>query len=74
MNELIEKILNERIRPLLARDGGNVEVIEVKDGVVKVKLTGACHGCPMAQVTITKLVEKKIMDELPEIKQVIAIS
>ena len=72
MNERIEEILNESIRPLLARDGGNVELIEVKDGTVKVKLTGACHGCPMAQVTITKLVEKKIKDAIPEIKQVIA--
>lgn len=73
MEEAIEKILSEKVRPLLAKDGGSVELVEVKDGIVKVKLTGACHGCPMAQMTLTRLVEAKIKDELPEIKQVVAV-
>lgn len=73
MNEAIEKVLNERIRPLLAKDGGSIELVEVQDGIVKVRLTGACHGCPMAQMTLTRLVETKLKDELPDIKQVVAV-
>jgi Fe-S cluster biogenesis protein NfuA len=72
MKEKIEKILDE-IRPGIQADGGNVEFVSVnEDGVVTVKLTGACAGCLMSQMTLKMVIEKKIKDALPEIKQVVA--
>jgi len=73
MREKIEQAL-EKIRPMLAADGGNVELVEVSDdGVVKLKLTGACGACPMSQVTLKMGIEKILKEEVPEIKEVIAI-
>jgi len=72
MNERVEKVL-DKLRPSLIADGGNVELIEVKDGVVKVKLTGACRGCPMSQMTLKMGIEKILKKEIPEIKEVIAV-
>ncbi|MEA2005617.1 MAG: NifU family protein [Acidobacteriota bacterium] len=72
MNERVEKVL-DKVRPSLIADGGNVELIEVKDGVVKVKLTGACRGCPMSQMTLKMGIEKFLKKEIPEIKEVIAV-
>ncbi len=72
MKEKVEKAL-ENIRTALQSDGGDVELLEVKDGVVKVRLTGACGGCPMSQVTLTQGVEKAIKKAVPEVKKVIAI-
>jgi len=72
MKEKVEKAL-DMIRPSLMMDGGNVELVEVKDGVVKVKLTGACHGCPMAQMTLKAGVERVIREQVPEIKEVMAV-
>ncbi|MDI6839676.1 MAG: NifU family protein [bacterium] len=70
MREKIEKVLNEDIKPMLAMDGGSIELIEVKDGIVEVRLTGACGGCPMAQLTLTKVVETKLKEKIPEVKRV----
>ena len=64
MREDIEKAL-DNIRPTLQADGGDVELIEVEDGVVKVKLRGACGGCPMSQLTLTQGVERAIKKALP---------
>lgn len=73
MKEKVESALN-KIRPLLQADGGNVELIEVtSDGNVKVKLTGACGGCPMSQLTLKMAIEKAIKEEAPEVKGVIAV-
>ena len=72
MKEIVEKAL-EKIRPALQRDGGNIELIDVTDGVVKVKLTGACGGCPMSQMTLKMGVEKVLKQEVPEVKSVEAI-
>ncbi len=73
MREKVEKALS-KIRPLLQADGGDVELIEVtKDKVVKVKLTGACGGCPMAQMTLKSGIERVLKEEVPEIKSVEAI-
>ncbi len=70
MKEKIEKAL-EGIRPMLQADGGNVELVEVTDeGVVKVKLTGACGGCPMSTYTLKLGIEKRLKEEVPEIKSV----
>ena len=73
IREKIEKAL-EKVRPALQHDGGDVELAEVsQDGTVKVKLTGACGGCPFAQMTLKTQIEKILMEEVPEIKEVIAV-
>lgn len=61
------------IRPRLQADGGDLEVAGVKGGLVKVKLTGACHGCPMAQVTLKHFVEEYLKERIPEISGVEAV-
>ena len=70
--EKVEEVLN-KIRPVLVQDGGNVELVEVSDGTVKVKLTGACGGCPMAAMTLKNGIEKLLKQELPEIKEVVSV-
>jgi Fe-S cluster biogenesis protein NfuA len=73
MKEKVENVLN-RIRPSLQADGGDVELVEVTDdGIVKVKLQGACGGCPMSQMTLKMGIEKLIKQEVPEVKEVIAV-
>jgi len=72
MRDKVEAVLN-KIRPSLQRDGGNVELVEVKDGTVKVKLTGACVGCPMSTLTLQIGIERILKQEIPEIKKVIAV-
>jgi Fe-S cluster biogenesis protein NfuA len=69
MRENIEKAL-EKIRPSLQADGGDIELIDVKDGVVKVRLTGACGGCPMSQMTLKMGVERVLKEQVPEVKSV----
>ena len=71
MKEKVEAVL-EKIRPSLVADGGNVKLVEVNDGVVKVKLTGACAGCPMSTMTLKMGIEKILKKEIPEIKEVVA--
>lgn len=67
-----DKIKNaiEKIRPMLARDGGDIEFVSYKDGVVKVRLQGACGCCPMSQMTLKTVVEGIIKKEVPEVKRV----
>ena len=73
MEEQVEQAL-EKIRPALMRDGGNVELVEVTDdGVVKVKLTGACGGCPMSQMTLKMGIEKVVKQAVPEVQSVEAV-
>jgi Fe-S cluster biogenesis protein NfuA len=62
----------EKIRPALQADGGDVELVEVKDGIVKVKLTGACGGCPMATMTLKKGIERVLKEQVPEVKEVVS--
>jgi Fe-S cluster biogenesis protein NfuA len=69
MREIVEKAL-EKIRPALRADGGDIELIDVVDGVVKVRLTGACGGCPMSQMTLKMGVEKVLKQQVPELKSV----
>lgn len=72
MREKVEAALN-KIRPLLQADGGDITLLDVsEDGVVKVKLTGACGGCPMSQMTLKNGVERILKQEVPEVKEVIA--
>jgi len=72
MREQVEAAL-AKLRPTLKADGGDIELIDVKDGVVQVALTGACHGCPMSQMTLKHGVEKALKASLPEIKSVVSV-
>jgi Fe-S cluster biogenesis protein NfuA len=72
MRESVEKAL-EKIRPALRADGGDVELIDVIDGVVKLRLTGACGSCPMSQMTLKMGVEKVLKQQVPEVKSVEAV-
>jgi len=71
LKERIEKVL-ESVRPSLIADGGNVELVDVtRDGIVKVKLAGACSGCPMSQMTLKMGIGRALKKEIPEIKEVV---
>ena len=73
MEGKVESVLM-RVRPLLQRDGGDVELVEVTaDGVVKVRLKGACSGCPGAKITLKQGIERMLKQEIPEIKEVVAV-
>ena len=72
MRDKVEEVLNQ-IRPKLMMDGGNVELVDVNDGVVKVKLTGACAGCAMATITLKMGIERILKQEVPEVKEVVAV-
>ncbi len=63
----------DKVRPYLVRDGGNVELIDVTGGTVKVKLVGACAGCPMSKMTLKNGIERILKQEIPEVKEVIAV-
>jgi Fe-S cluster biogenesis protein NfuA len=72
LRENVEKVL-DRVRISLKSEGGDIELIDVKDGVVYVKLMGACGTCPMSMLTMKNLVESSIRKEIPEIKAVQAV-
>ena len=72
MRDKVEKALEE-LRPNLQADGGNVELVDVTDGVVKVKLTGACAGCPMSQMTLQWGITQFLKKKIPEIRKVEAV-
>ncbi len=72
MEEKVTKVL-EAIRPGLQMDGGDIELVGVADGVVKVRLTGACSGCPMSMMTLQMGVERAIKREVPEVVRVEAV-
>ena len=72
MREKIEAAL-DKIRPLLQADGGDVELVDVNDGVVKVKLTGACMGCPMSTITLQQGIARILKEQIPEVKEVVAV-
>ena len=76
LNEIeqkIVKILDQKIRPAVARDGGDIKFKEYKDGVVKVQLQGSCSGCPSSTMTLKQGVQNLLCHYLPEVKEVIAI-
>lgn len=73
MKESVQKAINQ-IRPNLQADGGDVELVEVMtDGTVKVKLLGACRGCPMSQMTLKMGIEKYLKKEVPGVREVVAV-
>jgi len=63
----------EKVRPALQADGGDVELVAVEDGVVKVKLLGACGGCPMSTMTLKQGIERVLKHEIPEVKEVVQV-
>ena len=71
MREKVEEAL-ARIRPALQADGGDVELIDVREGVVMLRLTGACGGCPMSTITLKQGIERVIREQVPEVKEVVA--
>ena len=72
MKEKVEAAL-AKIRPALQADGGDVELVGVEDGVVKVSLKGACVGCPMSTMTLKSGIERILKEEIPEVKEVVAV-
>ncbi len=73
MRDLVEKAL-EKVRPSLQADGGDVELVDVTaDGVVKVRLRGACGCCPMSQMTLKAGIERLVKQEVPAVKEVVAV-
>jgi len=72
MEEKVQEVLN-RIRPQLQADGGDLELVGIEDGVVKVRLQGACHGCPGATMTLKMGVERVLKENVPEVKEVVAV-
>jgi Fe-S cluster biogenesis protein NfuA len=73
---MFEKVKDalEKIRPMLQRDGGDVELVEVQDGIVTVRLQGACAGCPMSQMTIKNGVERLLKQAVPEVVAVKSVT
>ena len=74
LQEKVEKVIDAKIRPILIRDGGNIDLVEAtEDGIVKVRLIGACGGCPFAKLTLLNVVTKAIKSFLPEVTKVEAL-
>jgi len=73
LEQRIVKILDQKIRPAVARDGGDIKFKEFKDGVVKVQLQGSCSGCPSSTMTLKQGVQNLLCHYLPEVKEVVAI-
>lgn len=72
MREKVEAVLSQ-VRPALQADGGDVELVDVSDGLVKLKLTGACAGCPMSTMTLRLGIERVLKEQVPEVKEVVAV-
>ena len=72
LKERVEKSL-DTIRPALMADGGNVELVDVKEGIVKVRLQGACGTCPSALMTLKQGIEVRVKEDCPEIQEVEAV-
>jgi Fe-S cluster biogenesis protein NfuA len=71
--EIVESALDERIRPAIMMDGGNIEVIDVKENKVYVRLVGACGTCPSAQITLHAGVERMLREKFPELEELISL-
>jgi len=72
MREKVEAVL-AKVKPALQADGGDVELVDVTEGVVKLRLTGACSGCPMAAMTLQHGIERVLKEQIPEVKEVVAV-
>ena len=74
MLEKVREVIEKEIKPLLALEGGSIELLSVENGVVTVRLKGACACCPMSQFTLVNFVEATLKDKIPEVKEVRAVS
>jgi Fe-S cluster biogenesis protein NfuA len=72
MKEKVESAL-AKIRPMLQADGGDVELVAVEGGVVKLRLKGSCAGCPVAEMTLKQGIERVLKEQIPEVKEVVAV-
>ena len=72
MKDQVQEVL-DIIRPNLQADGGDVELVDVKDGIVSVKLQGACAGCPMSTMTLKRGIERFLKEKLPAVKEVVSV-
>mgnify|MGYP001571477114 FL=1 len=72
MRDRVEQVIN-RIRPAVQMDGGDIELVDVVDGIVKLRLVGSCHGCPSSMMTLKAGIERAIQAEVPEVKSVEAV-
>jgi Fe-S cluster biogenesis protein NfuA len=73
MEAKVREILETRIRPLIQRDGGDIEFVDIQDKTVRVRLRGACAGCPASQMTLQHGVERLLKEEVPEVERVVAV-
>jgi Fe-S cluster biogenesis protein NfuA len=73
IQEKVEAVIGE-VRPLLQADGGDIELVSIDDGVVKVRLRGACAGCPGAQMTLRMAVERRLKARIPEVQRVESVA
>ena len=73
VKERVREVIEQDIKPLLAMEGGDIELVSVEDGVVKVKLQGTCAGCPFSQITLSNFVEATLKEKVPEVKQVVPV-
>lgn len=65
----VEEVL-DKLRPFLQRDGGDCELVDIEDGIVKLRLMGACGSCPSSTITLKAGIERALMEEIPEVKEV----
>ena len=73
LNEKVEAAL-DKVRPYLQNDGGDVELVDISErGIVTVRLTGACKGCPMSQMTLRMGIERHLKEQIPEVKEVVSV-
>jgi Fe-S cluster biogenesis protein NfuA len=69
MEEKVQEIL-DKLRPYIQRDGGDVELVEIEEGIVRVRLLGACGSCPSSTITLKAGIERALMEEIPEVREV----
>ncbi len=74
-NSMYDSVLEvlDKLRPFLQRDGGDVELVDVEDGIVKLKLMGACGSCPSSTITLKAGIERALMEEIEEVKEVVQV-
>ncbi len=75
LRQKVEEVVNKEIVPVLIQDGGSITVVDVdeKEGIVKVKLLGACSGCPLSMITLTVFVEQHLKNRVPGVKRVVLV-
>ncbi|MDQ0416566.1 Fe-S cluster biogenesis protein NfuA, 4Fe-4S-binding domain [Thermoactinomyces sp. DSM 45891] len=69
LEERVQEVL-DKLRPYIQRDGGDVELVEIEDGIVRVRLLGACGSCPSSTITLKAGIERALMEEIPEVREV----